>query len=198
MNTTTGDGTLSVLSARIPAFVIFLATHEINVPSTGNNTYVRNPSVINSSPSCSKNIVPIDSVQWEKYTKSSNQMSPSTLCGLAKTLQPNSQQLNLLKGQLLTLAEQIIQKTNTFKQQSKQINNQTTIDSGILNDNLEKYKEIIKKFGSSTANINGILSDSNIKVLQNNYNFIFWSILAVVLLIIVAVIVSRVQTVKTE
>ena len=125
-------------------------------------------------------------------------MSPSTLCGLAKTLQPNSQQLNLLKGQLLTLAEQIIQKTNTFKQQSKQINNQTTIDSGILNDNLEKYKEIIKKFGSSTANINGILSDSNIKVLQNNYNFIFWSILAVVLLIIVAVIVSRVQTVKTE
>ena len=169
-----------------------------NVPSTGNNTYVRNPSVINSSPSCSKNIVPIDSVQWEKYTKSSNQMSPSTLCGLAKTLQPNSQQLNLLKGQLLTLAEQIIQKTNTFKQQSKQINNQTTIDSGILNDNLEKYKEIIKKFGSSTANINGILSDSNIKVLQNNYNFIFWSILAVVLLIIVAVIVSRVQTVKTD
>jgi len=164
-----------------------------NVPSSGNNTYFRNVSLKNSD-TCSKNVIPIDSVTWESYKKTGNQMTPSTLCGLAKKIQPNQEELNKIRGNLAILADKILSMTNQFREQNNNLNVQSNTDTNILNDSLKQYQEIsvkfseFKKYGS--ANINGILSDTNIKVLQNNYNYIFWSILAILLLIVTGFLIK--------
>lgn len=158
------------------------------IPASGMQTFIKTPTILQSDNSCSKKVVQIDSVQWESYTKSSNPMTPATLCGLSKKLKPTDELLDQLRGSLATLADQIIQMTGQFKQNNQQINGQIVTDSGILNDNLTQYKEISKQFAeykkSINPNILGIVSDSKIKVLQNNHVYVFWTILAIVTLII--------------
>jgi len=150
-------------------------------------TYLRDPSVNNSS-SCSKNVKPIDSVEWESYKKSGNQMTPNTLCGLAKNVQPSQEQLNTMRGNLAILADQIINITNKFKNQNNSLNVQSYVDTNLLNDSLTQYILTSEKFAEfkkyGNPNINGILNDTQIKVKQNSYVYIFWAILAIIFLLL--------------
>ena len=68
------------------------------------------------------------------------------------------------------------------------------IDRTVLQENLKKYQEISKQYNQynsvDSTNINGILSDSDIVVLQENYSYLFWSILAI------AIVVVTIHTIK--
>ena len=65
--------------------------------------------------------------------------------------------------------------------QAKQIK----INDLTLNENLQKYTELNAQFDNTkNKNISGIVSDSNIQIIQNNYSYILWSILAIIAIII--------------
>jgi hypothetical protein len=51
---------------------------------------------------------------------------------------------------------------------------------------LQKYKDVIVKYKKSIdmTNINGIMADSDIVVLKENYTYVFWTILAISVVII--------------
>ena len=104
--------------------------------------------------------------------------------------------MDILRGQLATIADQIIQRTRQFKKQGQQLNTQVKIDDELLNEDLQQYQEISKTFAQyknfGNANINGILSDSQTSVLHHNYSYIFWIIIAIIIILITILVYSRV------
>jgi len=96
--------------------------------------------------------------------------------------------------QLATLAYEIVNKITYLESLNLSMNNQMGIDKSVLDDNLKKYKVLSKQYNQykdiDASNINGILSDSNIVVLQENYSYLFWSILAI------AIVVVTIHTIK--
>ena len=92
------------------------------------------------------------------------------------------QHLDQLQSRMNLLSSQINGLTNKFglgsamaEQQS--YNNITGIDN--YADNIKNTnKKIINVAGETSGNIQNILKDSDIVVLQKNYDYLFWSILA--------------------
>ena len=63
-----------------------------------------------------------------------------------------------------------------------------------------KYQNYNTKFsqyknGGELKNINGILSESNIVIIHENYKYILWSILAIVCIILTFIFIKRNQSV---
>jgi hypothetical protein len=147
---------------------------------------------INNSPSCTKTITDIDSMKWSNYTKSSNQMSPTTACGLKKALAPNTLSVDNIRTQLVSVADQLIQQLTSLESSTVDLNAQMGIDKNVLDQNLELYRSISRQYKNvNMDNINGIMNDSDIRVLQQNYSYILWSILAIAIIAILINLIRR-------
>jgi len=150
--------------------------------------YIRMPKIENDN-SCNKNIVPIDSVSWDRYNKSGRNMTLDTTCGLANVVQPSIQTTDEMKQQIADLAAKIVEKINTLASYNTQLNKEMDKTSEDLVNNMDKYKKINEEFSKQSSsyavNINGILSETDQQVLQQNYNYMFWSILAIGIIIII-------------
>jgi hypothetical protein len=129
----------------------------IGVPNTTNNT---------------------DSVTFQNYV---NGGALSNEYGLANATSVQQQQLSQLETQLNMLSSQINNLTNEFGQGSQtaasQMNKNVQGVSQYLN-NLTQTNNKIKSTGAGIEGVNNILEDSDIIVLQKNYDYLFWSILA--------------------
>jgi len=150
--------------------------------------YIRMPKIDNDN-SCSKNIVPIDSVSWDRYNKSGKNMTLDTTCGLAKVVEPSIQTTNEMKQKIADLASKIVEKINSLASSSTQLNDEMDKTKNELVKNMDKYKKINEDFSKESAiyavNINGVLSETDQQVLEQNYNYMFWSILAIGIIIII-------------
>ena len=96
--------------------------------------------------------------------------------------------------QLASIADEIVNKITYLESLNLDLNNQMGIDKTVLDANLKKYQALSIQYHqyktSDAMNINGILTDSDIVVLQENYSYLFWSILAI------AVVVITIHTIK--
>ena len=151
------------------------------------------PTIINNN-SCTKKVETIDSLQWDKYIKTGVPMSQNTVCGLEKATQDESINRDALRMQLASVADEIVNKITYLESLNANLNNQMGIDKTVLHENLEKYKAYSKEYNQyksvDATNINGILTDSDIVVLQENYSYLFWSVLAI------AIVVVTINTIK--
>jgi uncharacterized protein YPO0396 len=90
------------------------------------------------------------------------------------------------------LGKDIASKMETLQERDKQIHEQLGMNSVQFNKNLAMYKNINEKINETKYNDNiegmqnidmsdldGMVADTDIRVLQENYNYILWSILAV-------------------
>jgi len=107
-----------------------------------------------------------------------NIMSTSSLNYSIST--SKKQQLDQLSSRLNLLALQITDKTNLVLNKNSNINEQIAINKGVFSNSVSDLKKLssVKKT-KDINNINGIVNDSNILILQENYKFLLWSILAV-------------------
>ena len=121
-------------------------------------------------------------------------MSQNTVCGLEKATQDESINRDALRMQLASVADEIVNKITYLESLNANLNNQMGIDKTVLHENLEKYKAYSKEYNQyksvDATNINGILTDSDIVVLQENYSYLFWSVLAI------AIVVVTINTIK--
>ena len=69
--------------------------------------------------------------------------------------------------------------TNALNTDEIKVGNQSTLQTQNIANYLNEYKNTNTKIKNSTSNITGIVRDSDINVLKENYNYLFWSILAV-------------------
>jgi len=155
------------------------------------NMYPAGPSNMNASSSIyMRNSVPknmpmgvpsttnnIDSVLYQNYI---NGGDFSNEYGLISMTNGQKQKLTGLQNNLQSLSGQMASLNNNLNQDNYKVTGQTLKNmKGLDNytDNLLKTKKQIKYLTQN--NMNGIVEDSDIVVLQENYNYLFWSILAV-------------------
>lgn len=147
--------------------------------SSGTQIYVRGkmPSSPPLGVSQSTNIT--DSITYQNYI---NKGEIGSQYGLANATSAQKQQLEQLQTRMNLLSSQITDLTNKFQGGSLNAENQSQENnSGIeqyLKDIISTNKKIGLVSGETNGNIHNILKDSDIVVLQKNYDYLFWSILA--------------------
>ena len=161
---------------------------EYNRKTDGRDATIRFPPdmSIKNNASCSKKIDNIDSFQWGNYPNSGSKMTPDTQCGLSKFIAPDNQSLDQIRSRLVDVAEKLVQKITYLETMNIDLNNQMGIDKNVLTQNLQQYKDVVTKYKKSfdMTNINSIMADSDIVVLKENYTYVFWTILAISVVII--------------
>jgi hypothetical protein len=118
----------------------------------------------------------IDSVKFQNYL---NGGSFEKDYGIAEINSVQQKQLEQLENKLNLLSSQITENTNKFNKGTQQAELQMNKNVKGLSNYLTDLNKTDVKVNNFNTNIDNILNDSDIIALQKNYEYLFWSILAV-------------------
>jgi hypothetical protein len=153
------------------------------------------PTIKNADASCVQNAMPIDSIVWGQLKKRGQSMTSETKCGLSAAIDASQSAENLVKGQLAALADRMIQLINQMENQNQQMDTQMNTNSVTMCKNVKLYTTISQQFGEYKSLVNNnadsMISDSNNLVTHDNFQYIFWGILAVTIIIITSNTIIR-------
>jgi hypothetical protein len=155
-------------------------------------------------------IVDIDTIQYDNYLKGSA-MTPDTQYNKPIVSQEDRIKFDNIKSQLITLGQDIVSKMEILYNQDNKIYEQLNTNSEKFKKDLEKYRTLSAKIRNELEiqsnnniegmqnfktslnmnDINGMVSDSDLIVLQENYGYILWSILAVGLLTVTVNVMKK-------
>jgi hypothetical protein len=152
------------------------------------------------STSCNKNVVNIDTIQYDNYTKFSGDLS----CDIPTFSESEKIEYEKVNEELYRLGEDIINKMNDLYNRNNNISNTINMNDEKFKKDLEEYNLInlrIKKLNNiegmrnltNSNNLNGMIKDSDLRVLQSNYSYTLWSMLAVGLLTITVNTMSKIK-----
>jgi hypothetical protein len=146
------------------------------------------PTIVKSNESCSKEILNVDSSIWKAQKKSLNMMSPSTKCGLTNAIQADQASVDELSKQLKEMSSRILVIINYLETLDATVIYQMGINKRSLDDMLKKYTTYNKQFSqlenNDIKNYEAILQDSKLVTSYNNYNYILWSGITLIILIL--------------
>ena len=139
--------------------------------------YTRNKRPISTPIGVPNSVNTTDTITYGNY-KNGGELSSSY--GLANANAAQKAQLEQLQNRLNLLSSQLSSYTNEFSQGSQDVEAQSKTNVSGLTDYVNGLKNATDKIAGITSdgNINNILKDSDIVVLQKNYDYLFWSILA--------------------
>ena len=143
--------------------------------SNDRNIYYRSQSPISPPFGASETVKNTDTITYQNYINGGNF---DTSYGLANATSIQKQQLADLESQMNLLSSQIVNLTGKFGNSSSQAETQAIKNVRGLKGYLQDYKGTNTKISEVTIGVDNILNDSDIVVLQKNYNYLFWSILA--------------------
>jgi hypothetical protein len=139
------------------------------------NLYTRNKEPIAPPIGVSGTVVNVDTIMYDNYTDGGDLGSEY---GLANATTTQKQQMSQLQSKLNMLTSQINSYTSKFSSGTDSLNSQSSKNMEGLGDYLKDYKNTNTTIKNFNTNIENILNDSDITVLQKNYDYLFWSILA--------------------
>jgi hypothetical protein len=145
-----------------------------------------NNNIQNNTGTCPTLIEDIDVEVWNNYPKASN-MTVDTLCALGTVDPAVKQKLTNLNNQLIQLSQQIYEKIQETKQSNVNVTNQIGIEKNYLDDQLARFKtmfERMKKITNKKDVLNIMKEDSRLLSTSSNYNYVMWSIVATILLLL--------------
>ena len=150
-----------------------------STPNVDRNIYVRGIKPSKPPVGVSSNTTTTDSVTYQTYI---NKGVIGSQYGLANASNLQKQELEQLQSRMNLLSSQITELTNKFQGGSIEAANQSTTNNSGIDKYLKDIKTTNSKIGNvdgdNNGNIHNILKDSDIVVLQKNYDYLFWSILA--------------------
>jgi hypothetical protein len=167
---------------------------------------IRQPG-LKSSVKCNNKIVNIDTIQYNNYTKGLDMINEEK-CSNTVISHEDKLVLDNIKSQLITLGNDIVAKIEELQNEETKVLNKIDAKNNKFNKDLEKYKELnikIKKELKLQHNIegmqnydrlnindlNGMLSDSELSVLQENYKYMLWSIFAIGILTVTINVIKK-------
>jgi hypothetical protein len=161
--------------------------------------YIRNIAPIDTPIGVPKTTNYVDSVTFQKYLDGesipSEMIGMTDYSGISQATGVQQAKLEQLQNKLNLLANQITETTNRFESgglSAKVQMNKNVVGLGnYLTDLTNTDKQINHLQKNTNNNYNNILNDSDIIVLQKNYEYIFWSILAIGTVLISMNVVKR-------
>lgn len=169
-------------------------------------TYVRRPQINNvEGDICNKNIVDIDSLKYENYLKGQDMTTNSPFCKDDVISEDDKRNMQDIQNKLNMKGQEISAKIEELYAKDKKIFDKMDVNDDNLKKKILMYKSIAmgKKTkmsgqdlssqgqslkegmqGLDMNDVNGMLQDADIRILQENYSYVAWSVLAVGLLTI--------------
>jgi hypothetical protein len=127
----------------------------------------------------------IDTISYQNYV---NGGSLGSQYGLSQATKKDVEQVSYYQNVMDTLSQQIAVLTNQFSEQTKKSDVQADTNYTGIKQNIKEIKNINYKISQFDTTIDDIVNNSKVVVTQKNYNYIFWAILAVIIVIITIVI----------
>ena len=147
--------------------------------NTDTDLYVRGRQPSSPPLGVAQNTNNIDTITYQNYI---NKGEVGSQYGLANATSTEKQQLEQLQSRMNLLTSQINSLTGKFQSGSSMAEQQSYANNTGIDDYANNIKTTNKKIigvaGQTSGNIQNILKDSDIVVLQKNYDYLFWSILA--------------------
>ena len=163
-------------------------------PSTGTNLNIRGIQITNDN-SCPKNIKNINTLEWEKYNMSPDQMTSTTTCGLEKINQQLVEEREQSEIGLNSIISQISKGLSSLMTSNKEMTQQIDLEHNIIKNNISLYDVLYDKYNKIMKgdynNVNNILANSEITVLQSRYFYVLWAILAIAIIISLIMIIRK-------
>jgi hypothetical protein len=144
--------------------------------NTDYDLYARNPKLLNPPKGVPDTIVNIDSVSYNNYNNSGSQVGGPY--GISNINSTQKQELEQLQTRLDQISQQLVDDTGITSTNNTTVGTQSVNNINGLQDFLNDYNTTNQKI-EQIGSVDNILNDSDIKVLQENYTYLFWSILAV-------------------
>jgi hypothetical protein len=149
------------------------------------NLYMRNQMPMDPPEGATDTTANIDTISYQNYV---NGGSLGSQYGLSQATKKDVEQVSYYQNIMDTLSQQIAVLTNQFSEQTKKSDVQADTNYTGIKQNIKEIKNINYKISQFDTTIDDIVNNSKVVVTQKNYNYIFWAILAVIIVIITIVI----------
>jgi hypothetical protein len=156
--------------------------------SNGNDLYIRNVNPISPPTGVNQNTSNVDTITYQNYVNGGELNSDY---GLSSVIEQEQSQVFSLGDQMNSLTGQINYYTDRFNQGARVSSMQSSKNYNGIKNYLTEIKDINNDIKYFNTNADNILKDSDIVVLQQNYNYLFWSILAVATVVISINVVKK-------
>jgi hypothetical protein len=143
--------------------------------NSGIDLYVREKEPLSPPIGVSTTTNNTDSIIYQNYI---NGGDLGKSYGLANATSVQKQQLSQLQTKMNLITSQINNLTSRFGSGTIASENQSKKNVLGLEDYLTSLKNTNNKISNFSENVDNILDDSDIVVLQKNYDYLFWTILA--------------------
>jgi hypothetical protein len=144
-------------------------------PYANDFTYIKNATPLTPPVGVPNTTRNLDSITYKNYL---NGGALSSKYGLANATSVQQQQLAQLQSRMNLLSNQISNLTTKFGTGSQTAAKQMTTNTQGVGEYLTDLNKTNNKIQNYNTTIDNILKDSDIVVLQKNYDYLFWSILA--------------------
>jgi hypothetical protein len=148
-------------------------------PNSDNNnfsTYLRNKGPLNTPKGVSTKVKNTDTITFKNYINGGNFADKY---GLAKITSVQQQQLEQLESTMDSLSSQLSELTGNYMNSNDMVDGQAMKNKFGLQQYLNELNVTDTKIKNFTEGATYMLDDSNIVVLQKNYDYLLWSTLAI-------------------
>jgi len=137
------------------------------------------------------NTANIDSNMYDNYKAAGKNTMAD---GLKNATATQRQMLSQLQTKLNLLGSQISGYTGNFNQGLQESQTQSSANIQGIKDYIQEIDVVNNKINSFDSNVENILNDTDIVVLQKNYEYLFWTILAAGTVLVAMNIVKKTNT----
>ena len=149
----------------------------------GLELYTRSKTVKNNN-SCNKAVEDSTVTNWELYPIG-EKMSMDTLCGLGAITEQEQKEMAAKYSNLYGVTSVLDNKLQGLTNEKSKINRSMERTSGKLKSDMNNYKKVWQQADTNVVNaenISGMLVDTDLNMVSQNYKHLLWSILAIMLI----------------
>lgn len=178
------------------------------VTNSTHSMYVRRPKILDNGLMCNKEIVDIDTLRYARYDQGSGMTENAIWCRDTVISDAVKARIKDLESRLVAKGQEIAAKIKELFDRDTTIFDNMDINNDELKKKILLYKRITMDKNKNNLNpmplnsnsnsnnknmkegmqnlnmndVNGMLADTDIIILQENYSYVLWSVLAVGLL----------------
>ena len=163
------------------------------IPNNDIDLYIRNPSVDNNA-SCTNKIVGINTDQFKSFKNTGKEMNMDTLCGLAGETKTLKENVKNERSKIMSLSEKIVNKMESLTKDKTQMDQMQPDVQRKLLKSINNYKTAVKNIKSGqkrNETIDGQVDNSDLLLINRNFNYVMWSIMAIIAVIVTIKVVRK-------